>query len=101
VASRTATAVASPTPQCIEWSQAAEHMGETLCVRGTVYSTNLTGNTFFIDFDRFQDSFYAVSFRYAWQELKGKCVQITGKIAPYHNRPQIIIDRKEQLAYCE
>ena len=90
----------APAAQCITWTDAAAHMGETTCVRGTVYSTYQSGSTFFIDFDNTRASFYGVSFRQTWADLRGRCVQISGKISPYNGRPQIIIDNKEQMKEC-
>jgi DNA/RNA endonuclease YhcR with UshA esterase domain len=75
-------------------------MGETTCVRGVVYSTNKSGSTFFIDFDNTRNSFYGVSFKHTWDDLRGKCVEISGKISPYRGRPQIIIEEREQLRGC-
>jgi hypothetical protein len=101
-----ATLPAAPTQattsaaQCIAWKEAADHVGETTCVRGTVFSTNKSGSSFFIDFDGTRASFYGVSFRQTWDDLRGKCVEITGKIAPYNGRPQIVIDSKEQVREC-
>lgn len=76
-------------------------MNELTCVRGTVYSTFKSGNTFFIDFDGSRTSFYAVSFNYSWDTLKGQCVELAGKISPYKGRPQIIIDSRDQLSMCK
>jgi DNA/RNA endonuclease YhcR with UshA esterase domain len=75
-------------------------MGETVCVRGTVYSTNKSGSTFFIDFDNTRVSFYGVSFRYTWYDLDGQCVEITGPVSEYRGRPQMVIEKKEQLEVC-
>ena len=94
------TQAATSAAQCIAWKEAADHVGETTCVRGTVYSANKSGSTFFIDFDGTRASFYGVSFRQTWDDLRGKCVEITGKIAPYNGRPQMIIDSKDQLKEC-
>jgi hypothetical protein len=92
--------ISAPAAQCIAWTEAAAHVGETTCVRGTVVSTNASGSTFFIDFDKTRASFYAVSFKYTFDDVRGKCVEISGKISPYNGRPQIIIDSKEQLKVC-
>ncbi len=83
------------------WKDAAAHAGETTCVRGTVYSTSKSGSTFFVDFDGTRASFYGVSFKWTWDDLRGKCVEISGKISPYNGRPQIVIDSKEQVKICE
>ncbi len=91
---------ATSAAQCIAWKEAADHVGETTCVRGTVFSTNKSGSSFFIDFDGTRASFYGVSFRQTWDDLRGKCVEITGKISPYNGRPQIVIDSKDQVREC-
>jgi hypothetical protein len=96
-AAPTQAATAAP---CIAWKEAADHVGETTCVRGTVYSANKSVSTFFIDFDGARASFYGVSFRHTWDDLRGKCVEISGKISPYNGRPQIVIDNKEQVREC-
>lgn len=104
----TASVTASPTPRssqaagrCIAWEDAAAHMGKTVCVRGTVYTTNRSGSTFFIDFDDTRESFYGVSFKYTWTDLDGQCVEMTGPVSEYRGRPQIIIESREQLQVCE
>lgn len=76
-------------------------MNETTCVRGTVSSAMQNGTTFFINFDNTRTSFYGVSFKYTFDNLKGKCVEISGKISPYNGRPQIVIDKQEQLQECK
>lgn len=75
-------------------------MNETTCVRGTVYSATQNGSTFFINFDNTRTSFYSVSFNYTWDNLKNKCVEISGKIMLYNGRPEIVIDKQEQLKMC-
>jgi predicted double-glycine peptidase len=76
------------------------HVGETACVRGQVVSTYKSGNVFFIDFDFSRTSFYSVSFEHAWDGLKRQCVEISGKIADNRGRPQIVIEKREQLNFC-
>lgn len=89
------------TPKCIAWTDATDHMNETTCVRGTVYSAIQNGSTFFINFDNTRASFYAVSFNYTWDNLKGKCIEISGKIVLYNGRPEIVIDKQDQLKMCQ
>lgn len=90
----------APAQTCVAWKDAAVHMGETTCVRGVVSSTNKSGSTFFIDFDNTRASFYGVSFTLTWDNLKGKCIEIYGKISPYRDRPQIVIEEQEQVREC-
>lgn len=76
------------------------HLNETTCVTGIVTSATQNGSTFFINFDNSRTSFYAVSFKYTWDNLKGKCVELHGKIVPYNGRPEIVIERQEQVRMC-
>ena len=85
---------------CIDWKEASANVNRTTCVRGVVSNTNLSGTTFFIDFDNTRTSFYAVSFNYTWENLRGKCVEISGRISLYNGRPQIILDKQNQLSFC-
>ncbi len=85
---------------CISYKEAASHVGETTCVRGFVSSTNKSGTAFFIDFDNARESFYAVSFKHTWDNLRGRCVEIAGKVSLFRGRPQIIIDDESQLSFC-
>jgi hypothetical protein len=89
--------------KCIAWDVASSHIGETTCVRGIVTNTykDAKSNAFFIDFDDARTSFYAISFRYVWGNVIGRCVEISGKIAPYNGRPQIVVESKDQLTMCE
>lgn len=89
-----------PAGTCITWIEASSHIGESTCIRGTVRSATKQGNTFFINFDNASNSFYAVSFRHTWDDLRGKCVEIRGMIATFRGRPQIVIEDKEQLGLC-
>lgn len=92
--------VASAQASCIDWKDAPANVNKTTCVRGIVSNTNLSGTTFFIDFDNTRTSFYAVSFNYTWENLRGKCVEISGRISLYNGRPQIILDKQDQLKFC-
>ena len=94
------SSAASSQASCIDWKDAPANVNKTTCVRGVVSNTNLSGTTFFIDFDNTRASFYAVSFTYRWENLKGKCVEISGRISLYNGRPQIIIDKQNQLNFC-
>ncbi len=89
--------------KCIAWNVASSHVGDVTCVRGIVTSTykDSKSNAFFINFDNSRDSFYSVSFRYSWGNLTGQCVEISGKIAPYNGRTQIVLQSKDQLEMCK
>ena len=89
-----------PATACLSYKDAPAHLNETICVRGSVSSTNQSASTFSIYFDDASDSFYAVSFNHKWDNLRNKCVEISGKIALFRNRAQIVIDKEEQLSFC-
>ncbi len=104
-AAKNATPVAAPpatASNCITWLDASARIGETVCVRGTISSASKDAgsSTFFINFDSSRTSFYAVSFRHTWENLRGKCVEITGKIVDFRGRAQIVVENKEQLKEC-
>lgn len=86
---------------CLGYKDATTHVNETTCVRGTVTSAEKSGSTFFIYFDDAATSFYAVSFTRTWDNLRGKCIEISGKISTFRNRAQIVIDKEEQLSLCK
>ncbi len=90
----------SPSP-CISYKDANAHMGETTCVRGSVVSSSKSGTTFFVYFDNASDSFYAVSFNHTWENLRGRCVEVSGKITLFRGRPEIILDNENQLSFCK
>jgi len=85
---------------CLGYRDAPTHLNETTCVRGTVISAEKTGSVFYIYFDDAATSFYAVSFNRTWDNLRGKCIEVSGKIALFRNRAQIVIDKEEQLSFC-
>lgn len=96
----------TPTPApsaCTSWRDAPQLVGSYHCLCGAVVNTYADPNStaFFIGFSNSPDSFYAVSFEYYWNDLKGQCVQVCGVIDTYRNRPQIIIrDPATQLFAC-
>ncbi len=90
-----------PSSACISYKDANDHMGETTCVRGSVSSTGKSAATFFIYFDEAMDSFYAVSFNHTWDNLRGRCVEVSGKITLFRGRPEIILDNENQLSFCK
>jgi len=101
-----ASASSSPAPTraasgCLGYKDAPTHLNETNCVRGTVTSAEKNGSVFSIYFDDSATSFYAVSFNRTWDSLRGKCIEVSGKIALFRNRAQIVIDKEEQLSLCK
>lgn len=95
----------TPTPavqECMPWTMAGLHVGETTCVWGTVTSTYNSGEAFFINFSEVDYSvFYGVSFDYTWDNLMGRCIVLHGLIETYEGRPEIIIRQPSQITMCE
>ena len=86
---------------CWTWQEAAQHIGEYGCVEGNVTGVGDTPNAFFINFSQEQNSFYVVAFDWAWEELTGECLRVSGVISEYKGRPQMIIDSPPtQMYYC-
>lgn len=86
---------------CWRWEEAAQHLGENGCVEAVVSGVGESANAFFINFSPERDSFYAVSFDWAWEELTGECLRLSGTISEYQGRAQLIIENpSSQVHYC-
>ncbi len=91
----------APRSRCIDWTEAAYHIGETTCVQGNVSWAGVNGGTYFIDYGNTYTDFYGVSFDYTFQIKAGDCVAINGLIQTYKGRPEIIIRNPNQVQYCQ
>jgi len=106
LASRAADATNSPAPAKIGAKAASEHYDQLLTVTGTVAQVSIRPAIVFINLDQpYPDSpFAAIIHPEATNQfgdlkaLKGKAVEITGKIKNYHDHPEIIMDHSNQLA---
>ena len=90
-------------PPCISYTTADAHVGQTVCVTGTVRSATQSGSTYFINFDSSRASFYAVSFTLDYLSLplaKDQCIRLRGRIDVYNGRPQIVLRDASQIAVC-
>ena len=95
----------SPAPAKIGTKAASEHYDQLLTVTGTVAQVTIRPAIVFINLDQpFPDSpFVAVIHPEATNQfgnlkaLKGKAVEITGKIKNYHDHPEVIMDHTNQL----
>jgi len=86
---------------CWRWEEVAQHLGENGCVEAVVSGVGESANAFFINFAPERDSFYAVSFDWAWEELTGECLRLSGTISDYQGRAQLIIEEPaSQVHYC-
>lgn len=95
------SATPKPASGCLSYKDALTHLNEMTCVRGTVASAEKSGSVFYIYFDDTATSFYAVSFGRTWENLRNRCVEISGRIALYRNRAQIVLDTDDQLSLCK
>lgn len=95
----------------ISWTDAANAVGETVYVSGTIVSTGKYGESIaFLNFDRERPpAFVAVIFRENWDKFPGdptelykdKIVEIRGTISLHKGKPQIVITRPEQIKVLE
>ena len=95
----------SPAPAKIGTGDAAKHYDETMIVTGKVAQVTVRPNIVFINLDLpHPDSpFTGVIFPNATNQfgdlsaLKGKAVELTGKIKKYHDKPEIELTQSNQL----
>jgi len=96
-------------PATIPASQAKEYIGSEKTVTGTIAEVNQAEKLVRLNFDkRFPaQTFTAVIFSANTNlfsdlpKLKGKRVEITGKIVEYRDRPQIVLASRNQLKVIE
>jgi endonuclease/exonuclease/phosphatase family metal-dependent hydrolase len=91
----------------ISWTDAANAVGETAYVSGTIVSTGKAGDRIaFLNFDRERPpAFVAVIFSDHWDKFPGdptelykdKIVEIRGTIGLHKGKPQIVVTRPEQI----
>jgi DNA/RNA endonuclease YhcR with UshA esterase domain len=91
---------------CISFAEARHHIGQTQCVRGTVFHVKEGQNgATFLDFCEdyevcpFTVVLFASDLRKVGnvRQLKGRQVQIQGTIEEYDGRAEIILKKPEQL----
>ena len=95
----------SPVPAKIGAKAASQNYDQLLTVTGTVAQVSIRPAIVFINLDQpYPDSpFAAIIHPDATNQfgdlkaLKGKTVEITGKIKNYHDRPEISLDHSNQL----
>jgi hypothetical protein len=98
--------------QTVPWDQAAKYIGQTVTVEGKVLATFNTGSVCFLNFStdpRGGDKFYLIIFKglfNAWpqppeKQFLNKTVRATGQIDLHQGRPQIKINKKEQIEVVE
>jgi DNA/RNA endonuclease YhcR with UshA esterase domain len=90
-------------------AEAKEHIGDQAAVKGTVAEVNQGDKIVRINFDKPypKQTFTAVIFSDKTNlfadvdKLKGKAVEVRGKIVAYRDRPQIVLTTTNQLKIVE
>jgi DNA/RNA endonuclease YhcR with UshA esterase domain len=93
----------------IQAAQAKEHIGAKAVVSGKVAEVNIAQSIIRINLDKAYPAqpFTAVIFSDKTNlfpqvaKLKGKSVEVSGKISAYHERPQIVLTTTNQLKVVE
>lgn len=84
-------------------TDAANHIGESATVRGTVQEVKVSAKAIFLDLDgRYPDEpFSVVCFSTAIADklsaLQGKAISVTGTIQLYKGKPEIILKDMSQI----
>lgn len=92
--------------RCIPFTEAANHVGGHACVTGQIMDVQQSRGALFLDFcsDYRACPFTVVVFSRDLKhvgdvhQLKGKTVEISGKIKQYDGRAEIVLTRADQLA---
>jgi DNA/RNA endonuclease YhcR with UshA esterase domain len=95
----------SAAPLKIGTADAASHYGQEMIVTGKVAQVTIRPSVTFLNLDKpYPDSPFTVavfhghsSFYGDANALKGKSIEIKGKIKNYHDKPEIALDRANQL----
>jgi DNA/RNA endonuclease YhcR with UshA esterase domain len=85
--------------------QAKDHIGRVVTVKGFVADVYKTEKVIYLNFvEKFPENpFSGVIFQSRFKEFsdadiyKGKNVELTGRVTVYKDKPQIIMDSKEQI----
>jgi DNA/RNA endonuclease YhcR with UshA esterase domain len=93
----------------ISASQAKDHVGDTAVVTGKVVEVNIAARLIRLNLDKAYPAqpFTAVIFSEKTNlfpeiaKIKGKSVEVSGKIAAYRDRPQIVLTSTNQLKVIE
>jgi DNA/RNA endonuclease YhcR with UshA esterase domain len=96
-------------PKKISTLEASNYYGKTMIVTGKVVQVSVRPSIVYINMDKkFPDSpFTGIIFPTATNEfpnikkINGKDIELTGKIAQYHDKPQIVLSKSNQLHVVE
>lgn len=98
--------------EIIAWDKAHLHMGRTITVEGKIISTKRQATICFLNFTNEAsggESFYLVVFKDNFDDWGGapetaflnKTVRVNGKVEDHRGRPQMKINKKEQVEKME
>jgi DNA/RNA endonuclease YhcR with UshA esterase domain len=106
---KTNSAAKSDAPIHITVAEAKNHIGANAVVTGVIAEVNKAEKLVRLNFEKpFPDNvFTAVIFARNTNDfpevdkLKGKTVEVSGKVADYRNRPQIVVNTTNQIKVIE
>ena len=98
--------------EVIPWDKAHLHMGRTITIEGKIISTKRQATICFLNFTNEAsggESFYLVVFKDNFDDWGGapeqiflnKTVRVTGKVEDHRGKPQMKINKKEQVEKME
>lgn len=103
-----AEAPAADAGPVIPWDKAHEHLNKVVVVEGKIVDTHNTGAVCFLNFTKEEkggDKFYLITFKDQYAKFGGKpeayflnkTVKVRGKIELHKSRPQLKIEKAEQV----
>jgi DNA/RNA endonuclease YhcR with UshA esterase domain len=107
--SKTEKSDAAAAPKKIGALEATNFLNKTMTVTGTVARVSIRPKITYIDIDQAypKSPFNGIIFASATnqfpnlKDLKGKSIELTGKIADYQGKPQIVLNKSNQLVVVE
>lgn len=90
----------------LSWREAEKHEGETVTIEGILTATHNSGNVCFLNFDRdYKRTLTLVIFQKRFaafppnpeRHYKGKTVRVSGIVTRHGGRPEIVLERAEQI----
>lgn len=100
-----AVSLSSGASDCIPFQEAAQHVGQSQCVRGQVVRVKASKGVHFLDFceDQMACPFTVVVFSGDLKDvgdvrrLAGRTIEIEGPVKLYHGRAEIVLSRVSQV----
>jgi hypothetical protein len=79
----------------------SEYAGQTLCVTGEVYRSELKEGVFSITFSKDWGNFYLLSYDRVWEKAQpGACIQANGQVVMSGTIPVIVFTYRNELSLC-